>query len=318
MSSEPLLRVENVSKHFKVGRKILHAVQNASFQVERGQTIGLVGESGSGKSTLGRTILRLLEPDSGTITFEGVELNKLTKLQMRSRRQDMQMIFQDALASLSPRMTVGDAIEDPLLVHRRGSAAERAKRVEMLLERVGLSPDMVNIFPFELSGGQQQRVGIARALALQPKLIVCDEAVSALDVSIQIQIINLLQELQEEFQLSYIFISHNLSVVEYLSDYVVVMYLGQIVENAPVDELYAHPHHPYTRVLMDSVLEMPEPGEQKTEFRVLAGEIPSPLSPPSGCPFHPRCPMAMDICATQKPVSKPVGNEHYSACHLDA
>lgn len=316
MQDNALLEVDGLSKYFTVQGKTLKAVQNASLRLKGGQTLGLVGESGSGKSTLGRTILRLLEPDAGKVVFDGVDLSRLSREQLRQKRQDMQMIFQDPLASLNSRMTVGRAIEDPMIIHKAGNADKRRKRVHQLLERVGLSPLAANAFPFELSGGQQQRVGIARALALEPKLIVCDEPVSALDVSVQIQIITLLQDLQKEMHLSYVFISHNLAVVEYLSDVVAVMYLGEIVESASVEEVFQNPQHPYTRVLIDSILKVPASETEQSTFPVLPGEIPSPLNPPTGCAFHPRCPLATDRCRTEKPVSRDVGKEHRVACHL--
>ncbi|MCL6632438.1 MAG: ABC transporter ATP-binding protein [Alicyclobacillus herbarius] len=315
MSRNDLLVVENLNKTFKVPGGTLRAVQNASFRLEAGKTLGLVGESGSGKSTLGRTVLRLIEADSGSIQFDGVDIRSLSAKELRLKRKDMQMIFQNPLSSLNPRMTVERNIKDPLIIHDIGDAKERSRRVRELMERVGLSDNMAHAYPTELSGGQQQRVAIARALALNPKLIVCDEAVSALDVSIQLQIISLLQDLQRENHLSYIFISHNLAVVEYMSDYVAVMYLGEIVEQAPVDELFANPQHPYTRVLMQSVLKVPASLEQRSTFKTLPGEIPSPIHPPSGCPFHPRCPLASDECRSVKPEVRPVNEQHQVACH---
>ncbi|WP_067925308.1 ABC transporter ATP-binding protein [Alicyclobacillus shizuokensis] len=315
MSHSELLVVENLSKTFKVPGGTLKAVQNASFTLGPAKTLGLVGESGSGKSTLGRAVLRLIEADSGSIVFDGVDIRSLSTKELRLKRKDMQMIFQNPLSSLNPRMTVERNIKDPLIIHNIGDAKERSHRVRELMERVGLSENMARAYPTELSGGQQQRVVIARALALNPKLIVCDEPVSALDVSIQLQIISLLQDLQREHNLSYIFISHNLAVVEYMSDAVAVMYLSEIVERAPVDELFAHPQHPYTRVLMQSVLKVPESLAQRSTFSTLPGEIPSPINPPSGCPFHPRCPLATDICRTTKPEEKMVGDQHQVSCH---
>jgi len=316
MSANEILKVESLCKYFSVRGRLLRAVEKASFTLRSGQTLGVVGESGSGKSTLGRTILRLLEPDGGRVVFDGTDLKGLGREQLRQRRQEMQMVFQNPLASLNSRMTVGANIEDPLIIHKIGNAGERKRRVTELLERVGLSSTMADVYPAELSGGQQQRVGIARAVALQPKLVVCDEPVSALDVSIQLQIITLLQELQQEFNLAYIFISHNLAVVEYLSDVVAVMYLGEIVESAPVEEVFNNPQHPYTRVLIQSILKVPNSYDDKSVFSVLPGEVPSPLSPPSGCTFHPRCPMAQEICRTQKPITRSLGKEHNVACHF--
>ncbi len=316
MSAEPLLRVEGLSKYFKVKKRQLHAVENASFNLHAGQTMGLVGESGSGKSTLGRTLLHLLKPDKGRVVFDGVDLGRQSPEELRRKRNDMQMIFQDPLASLNPRMSVGRSIEDPMIIHNFGSAKERKHRVEELLERVGLSRDLAQTYPFELSGGQQQRVGIARSLALKPKLLVCDEPVSALDVSIQIQIITLLQDLQREMNITNVFISHNLAVVEYLSDYVAVMYLGEIVEYASAEELFRRAAHPYTKVLINSILQIPKEYSGQADFTVVQGDIPSPLYPPSGCPFHPRCPIARDICRVEKPQSRELGDEHMVACHF--
>ena len=316
MSSDPLLQVEGISKYFKVKKKQLRAVENASFTLRAGQTMGLVGESGSGKSTLGRVLLHLLKPDKGKVVFDGVDLGRQSREDLRRKRSDMQMIFQDPLASLNSRMTIGRSIEDPMIIHGVGSAKERKRKVEELLERVGLSRDLTQTYPFELSGGQQQRIGIARALALRPKLLVCDEPVSALDVSIQIQIITLLQDLQKEMNIANVFISHNLAVVEYLSDYVAVMYLGEIVEYAPSEELFRKPAHPYTRVLISSILQVPKEDEQRSDFAVVQGDIPSPLTPPSGCPFHPRCPIAGDICKVEKPLSRELDDGHIVACHF--
>lgn len=316
VSAEPLLRVEGLSKYFKVKKRQLHAVENASFNLHAGQTMGLVGESGSGKSTLGRTLLHLLKPDKGRVVFDGIDLGKQSPEELRRKRNDMQMIFQDPLASLNPRMSIGRSIEDPMIIHSVGSAKERKRRVEELLERVGLSRDLAQTYPFELSGGQQQRVGIARSLALKPKLLVCDEPVSALDVSIQIQIITLLQDLQREMNISNVFISHNLAVVEYLSDYVAVMYLGEIVEYASAEELFRRAAHPYTKVLINSILQIPKEYSGRSDFTVVQGDIPSPLYPPTGCPFHPRCPIARDICRVEKPQSRALGDEHMVACHF--
>ncbi len=315
-NSAPLLSVEGLSKQFQVRGRILHAVQQVSFEVVAGQTLGLVGESGSGKSTLGRTALRLLEPDQGNILFDGIDLCKLKPKELRSKRKAMQMIFQDPLASLNPRMTVGMAIEDAMIIHGMRSSLERRKRVDALLERVGLPQSIAQAFPFELSGGQQQRVGIARALSVQPKLIVCDEPISALDVSIQVQIIKLLQDIQKEMNLAYIFISHNLGVVQYMSDMVLVLYLGEVVEKATAQQLFAQPSHPYTRVLLDSILKVPESAARRKRMSVPPGEMPSPFAPPTGCPFHPRCSMAVDRCRQEKPHLQNVSPNHEAACHF--
>lgn len=316
MPNNPLLRVENVSKTFRVQGKKLHAIENVSFTLEAGKTLGLVGESGSGKSTLGRMVLRLLESDKGKIFFEDVELSKANKEKLRAMRRDMQIIFQDPKASLSPRMTVGDAIEDAMAIHKIGTKVSRHERVLELLERVGLPSEVQYAYPHELSGGQLQRVGIARALSLNPKLLICDEPVSALDVSIQVQVIQLLKDLQKEFNLTYIFISHNLAVVEYLSDDIAVLYLGEVVEQAPADELFKKPTHPYTQVLLNSILKIPDSVEQKQQMVSIQGEVPSPLNPPSGCTFHPRCSFASDICMAVKPERKIVSEGHSAVCHL--
>lgn len=315
-SKSPLLQVENVSKTFRVQGKKLQAVENVSFTLEAGQTLGIVGESGSGKSTLGRMVLRLLESDQGKIIFDGMDLSTIKKKQLRELRQHMQIIFQDPRASLNPRMTVCDAIEDAMAIHKIGTKADRRARVLELLERVGLPDEVQYAYPHELSGGQLQRVGIARALSLNPKLIICDEPVSALDVSIQVQVIQLLRDLQKEFNLTYIFISHNLAVVEYLSDEIAVLYLGEVVEQAPADVLFQKPTHPYTQVLLSSILKIPDCPENKQKMSSIQGEIPSPLNPPSGCAFHPRCPYAMDICVSVKPEQRQVSDGHFAACHL--
>lgn len=316
MPSSPLLQVENVSKTFRVRGKKLHAVENVTFTLEAGKTLGLVGESGSGKSTLGRMVLRLLESDKGRILFEGMDLSSVKKKKLRELRRDMQIIFQDPKASLNPRMTVGEAIEDAMAIHKIGTKVSRRERMSELLERVGLPDEVQYAYPHELSGGQLQRVGIARALSLNPKLIICDEPVSALDVSIQVQVIQLLRDLQEEFNLTYIFISHNLAVVEYLSDDIAVLYLGEVVEQAPADELFKTPTHPYTQVLLNSILKIPDKPENKQKMLSIQGEVPSPLNPPSGCTFHPRCPYAMDTCRQVKPEQKRVAEGHYATCHL--
>lgn len=316
MGSSPLLQMEQVSKTFNVQGKTLHAVNDVSFNLYPGETLGLVGESGSGKSTIGRLALRLLEVDEGRVVFNGTDLTKMNAKNLRALRQNMQVIFQDAQASLNPRMTIAQSIEDPMIIHGIGSAKERDKRIDEVLERVGLPTAVRYAFPHELSGGQLQRVGIARALTLNPKMIVCDEPISALDVSIQVQVIQLLRELQEEMDLAYIFISHNLGVVEYLSQEVAVLYLGNVVEKAPAEELFKNPIHPYTKLLMESILSVPADSNQQREFSMVKGEMPSPFSPPSGCPFHPRCPLAMERCKSEKPLSQNVNETHQVACHL--
>ena len=316
MPAEPLLRVELVSKRFTVGGRTLHAVQQVSFDLAAGQTLGLVGESGSGKSTLGRVVLRLLEADGGRVVFQGRELGKLSRKALRLERRHMQIIFQDPLASLNPRMTVGAAIEDAMRIQGLYTKAERWRRVYELLERVGLPREAAQAFPFALSGGQQQRVGIARALSVGPKVVVCDEPLSALDVSIQVQIMKLLQDLQREMNLAYLFISHNLGVVQYLSDSVMVLYLGEVVEQASAEDLFRAPAHPYTRMLLESILKVPDCEEERRRLVMVPGEMPSPFSPPSGCPFHPRCPLAIDCCKTDKPLLRKVAPDHVAACHL--
>jgi len=314
--SEPLLRVEGVSKRFKVRGRTLRAVERVSFELVGGQTLGLVGESGSGKSTLGRLVLRLLEADEGKVVFQGQDLGKLSPAEMRARRRDMQIIFQDPLASLNPRMTVGAAIEDAMIVQKiGGSPAERRRRAGEQLARVGLPASTAYAYPFELSGGQQQRVGIARALSVGPKLVVCDEPLSALDVSVQVQIIELLRELREELGITYIFISHNLAVVQLLSDNVIVLYLGEVVEQASASGLFSRPHHPYTQALLHSVLKVPETAAERAPLAALPGEVPSQLSPPPGCPYHPRCPFATGRCREEKPKLRAVSAGHMAACH---
>ncbi len=318
-----LLRVRDLKTHFPVrrglfGRTIGHvrAVDGVSFDLKRGRTLGLVGESGCGKTTTGRTLLRLIPATGGTVRFEGRDVFDLDAAEMRALRRDMQIIFQDPFGSLNPRMTVGAIVGEALSVHGVARGRERQDRVASLLERVGLSPAHRNRYPHEFSGGQRQRIGIARALALEPKFIVCDEPVSALDVSIQAQILNLLERLQEELGLAYLFIAHDLAVVSHTSDDVAVMYLGKIVEMAPSDALYAGPLHPYTQCLMSAV-----PREHPDEVReriVPRGEVPSPMNPPSGCPFHPRCPWAFERCSVEAPELRPVEHrpDHVVACHL--
>jgi oligopeptide transport system ATP-binding protein len=322
--SAALLEVKDLVKHFPVGGGVLgratgtvRAIDGVSFSIRKGETLGLVGESGCGKTTTGRCILQLERPTSGQIVFEGVDLTQVDHDALRGVRRHMQVIFQDPYSSLNPRMTVGQILTEPLKVHRivrdRG---ERALRVRELLEQVGLLPQHARRYPHQLSGGQRQRVGIARALAMQPSLIVCDEPVSALDVSIQAQIINLLEELQERFGLTYLFIAHDLSVVRHISDRVAVMYLGRIVELADRGALYEEPLHPYTRALLSAV-PIPDPKlEAKRERIVLRGEVPSPLNPPAGCVFHPRCPIAESRCAAEIPPLREIRPGHWAACHL--
>ena len=282
--------------------------------MEPGETVGLVGESGCGKSTLARLALRLIEPDSGEIHFEDRDVRALSRSQLRALRRRMQIVFQDPFASLNPRMTVGETIGEGLRVHRVARGAELERRVAELLDTVGLARDQASRYPHEFSGGQRQRIGIARALALEPQLVVADEPVSSLDVSIQAQILNLLLELPRRFGLAYLFISHDLRVVRHLSRRVAVMYLGRVVERAPADPLYARPQHPYTQALLSAV-PVPEPGAGRRR-QVLSGDVPSPISPPSGCPIHPRCPKAIERCKVERPELREVRPSHFSACHL--
>jgi len=319
----PLLEVEDLKTYFPVRRGLfgrtvgyVRAVDGVSLRLRAGKTLGLVGESGCGKTTTGRTILRLIPATAGRVRFEGRDVFALPPAEMRRLRQDMQIIFQDPYGSLNPRMTVGGIVGEPLRVHRRARGRELADRVAELLRRVGLSPDCRNRYPHEFSGGQRQRIGIARALALEPKLIICDEPVSALDVSIQAQILNLLMRLQAESGLAYLFIAHDLAVVSHISDDVAVMYLGRIVEHAPSPRLYENPLHPYTKCLM-SAIPRSHPAEQRQRI-VPRGEVPSVTNPPPGCTFHPRCPWATDRCRAEVPVLRPAddGPEHLVACHL--
>jgi peptide/nickel transport system ATP-binding protein len=310
--AEPLLQIRNLSKWFETSRGPVHAVNDVSFDIPRGSITGLVGESGSGKTTLGRSLLRLVEPSQGQTLFEGKDLNTMDATAMRDVRKRMQIIFQDPVSSLNPRMKVKDVIAEGLVAHRVGSAKERKDRVAALLEEVGLRADHMNRFPHEFSGGQRQRVGIARALALEPDFIVADESVSALDVSIQAQVLNLLLELRQKRNLTMLFIAHDLSVVEYLCDQIVVMYLGKVVEIGPSRPLYSDPSHPYTRALL-SAIPLPDPGVDKSRT-ILRGDIPSPLDPPSGCVFRTRCPHAADICAKGIPDPVTVSPGHQSYC----
>jgi oligopeptide transport system ATP-binding protein len=313
----PLLEVRNLVKHFQAGRGLVRAVDGVSFTIEKGETLGLVGESGCGKTTTGRCILQLERPTSGQVMFEGVDLTTLNQKQLRAVRRKVQVIFQDPYSSLNPRMTVGQIIAEPLSVHGLvPGAAGRAARVKDLLTRVGLLPRHAQRYPHEMSGGQRQRVGIARALAMEPSLIVCDEPVSALDVSIQAQIINLLEDLQAEFGLTYLFIAHDLAVVRHISDRVAVMYLGKIAETADRKSIYDNPRHPYTKALLSAV-PIPDPElEMKRERIVLGGEVPSALNPPAGCVFHPRCPIAVERCRHEIPLLRDLIAGHAAACHL--
>ncbi len=325
-AGQPLLSVKNLVKQFPVrsgllGREVgrVHAVDGVSFDLQAGETLGVVGESGCGKSTTGRCILRLIEPTSGEVSFAGKSVTSASKEQLRAMARDMQIIFQDPYASLNPRMTVGSIIGEALTIHKLAPTKEAYQaRIVELLETVGLAADHMSRYPHEFSGGQRQRIGIARALAVSPKLIVCDEAVSALDVSIQAQVINLLEDLQSQFGLTYIFIAHDLSVVEHISDRVAVMYLGRIVEIAPSHALYTNPRHPYTEALLSAV---PIPDPTVTRKRImLHGDVPSPLNPPPGCHFHTRCSIAQDgLCNKERPELKRVGtgeSTHWVACHL--
>ena len=321
--NSPLLEVRELNMHFplygglfkkQVGS--VFAVNDVSFTLDRGETLGIVGESGCGKTTLGRTIVQLYQATSGAVFFESQQINTLQKRDLKSLRRSLQMIFQDPYASLNPRMTVGNILEEPLTLHRLGSKAERSQKVENLMSLVGLRPDDRHKFPHEFSGGQRQRIGIARSLMLNPKLIVADEPVSALDVSIQSQVLNLLVSLQKKLKLTYIFISHDLTVVKYISDRIIIMYLGRMVEMGPAERIYQHPSHPYTQALISAV-PRPDP-KMKVKGITLEGDVPSPSDPPPGCPFHQRCIHAKSVCREDIPKLEPLGqtSRHLVACHL--
>jgi len=323
MKGDPLLEVTDLVVHFPIKSGIIvdrevarvHAVDGVSFTLHEGETLGLVGESGCGKSTLCRAILQLVQPTSGSVRFDGQELVGRSRRDLRPLRREMQMIFQDPFASLNPRKRVGQIVGDPLELHGLASGAELKRRVQELLDRVGLQAEHYNRYPHEFSGGQRQRIGIARALALQPKLIIADEPVSALDVSVQAQIINLLEELQDEFGLSYLFVAHDLGVVRHVSDRVAVMYLGKVVENSDSDGLYDHPLHPYTNALLSAV-PVPDPRKNIARERItLEGDVPSPIDPPPGCRFHTRCGSATDVCRTEEPALTAHNDGHAVACH---
>jgi len=316
-----LLTVQNLHKAFKVSanrpgaaKQLLKAVDGVSFELQAGETLGLVGESGCGKSTTGKLLLRLIEPDEGIISFDGKPVTGVPKRELTALRRDMQMIFQDPYSSLNPRMRVGDIIGEPLVIHGLAKGQDVREQVLLLMAKVGLAAEHFDRYPHEFSGGQRQRIGIARTLAVQPRLVIADEPVSALDLSIQAQIINLLKDLQEEFGLTYLFISHDLGVIEHVCDRVAVMYLGRIVELADAEQLYQHPRHPYTEALLNSV-PVPDP-QHVRQHQILSGEIPSPVDPPSGCHFHPRCPYVQDICKREYPPMIEQAPGHQAACHF--
>ena len=325
MTGSVLLQTVDLVKHFPVrsgslhrrANDYVHAVDGVSLDIHRGETVGVVGESGCGKSTLGRLIVRLHEPTSGSVVFDGTDITRLSRKELRPFRREMQMIFQDPYASLNPRKRVIQLVGDPLRIHRVGSTSEIRRRAQELLEVVGLSPQHINRFPHEFSGGQRQRIGVARALALSPQLIVADEPVSALDVSIQAQVVNLLDDLQDEFNLTYVFIAHDLGVIRHVSDRIAVMYLGLVVEISPADPLFEQPIHPYTEALISAIpkIETDDAPAAHRERIVLEGEVPSPIDPPNGCRFHPRCRYATDICTTVQPPLADFGGGRFAACH---
>jgi oligopeptide transport system ATP-binding protein len=319
---KPLLEVRNLKVHFPVSHgvfsrahAVVKAVDDVSLEIAEGETVGLVGESGCGKSTLGRAAIRLIEPTSGEVRFDGADLLTLTKPELRARRRQFQMVFQDPFSTLDPRMTVEQIIGEALDIHRLApEKSKRRSRIEELLGQVGLDPIHAERYPHEFSGGQRQRIGIARALAVEPRLIICDEPVSALDVSVQAQVVNLLQELQQRFGLAYLFIAHDLAVVEHIAQRILVMYLGKVVEAGPAEDVIRNPLHPYTKALVSAVLSI-KPGEG-TGRTVLGGELPSPINPPGGCPFHPRCPIAQPVCKAEQPVYKALAPSRSAACHF--
>jgi oligopeptide transport system ATP-binding protein len=323
-TNNTLVDVLHLEMHFPIFKGVIRknmigaikAVDGISFSIKEGETLGLVGESGCGKTTTGRCILQLYRPTSGVVYFEGANLCKLSKRNLRPIRRKMQIIFQDPYGSLNPRRTAGNIVGEPMRIHNLAQGSEYRDQVKELFNIVGLNPDMINRYPHEFSGGQRQRIGIARALAMQPSFIVCDEPISALDVSIQAQTINLLEELQERFNLTFLFIAHDLAVVRHISDRIVVMYLGKIVEIASRTDLYANPLHPYTQALLSAV-PIPDPTLEETRHRIiLSGEVPSPFNPPSGCRFHPRCFDAIPSCSEEEPPLRDMGDDHWAACHL--
>jgi oligopeptide transport system ATP-binding protein len=324
MSFDTLVRVEKLTKHFPISRGIIfrrqvesvRAVDGVTFGIRKGETLGLVGESGCGKTTVGRTIVQLYRPTSGHVYYRDLDLAGLRGAELRRIRRNIQMVFQDPYASLNPRWTVRAIISEPLVAYKLGGKPERERRVRELLQLVGLNPNLVDRYPHEFSGGQQQRIGVARALAAQPEFIVLDEPISALDVSVQAQVVNLLEDLQEKLGLTYLFIAHDLSMVRHISDRTAVMYLGKIVEMAPRDELYNHPLHPYTKALLSAV-PIPNPRkERQREKIILKGSVPSPINPPPGCRFHPRCPLAVAQCSSVEPEWYEISTDHWVACHV--